>query len=303
MIPMSLVTGFLGSGKTTFLKYIMQHERERKLVYLVNEFSPIDVDGQLLKTGGRDVVALPGGSVFCRCLVTEFIGALTDIALKFHSEDAPVEGVVIEASGMANPMVIEQMLTETQLDQQYALATIVSVVDPGTLPHLLQSLPNIRAQLEASDVAIINKTDRYEEAALAEAEAKVREIRTGIELVRASFGQADVELFRPGASRGVRGEYAGCADPNYARFHVRLKGAVPLEELRALIRAAGEDLYRLKGFVRSEGELLYVDYAAGDLQTQRAEQQHLPADVVFITNGAAQEKGQALAEALKQAAG
>ena len=136
-IPLALVTGFLGSGKTTFLRRIIHTHQYQRIVYLVNEFSPVDVDGHVLEGDTQSLVALPGGSIFCQCLATEFISTLKAIPEHFGTQAAPIDGVVIEASGVANPMVIEQMLEETKLDQVYALSSVVSIVDPGTFPLLL----------------------------------------------------------------------------------------------------------------------------------------------------------------------
>ena len=83
MIPIVLVTGFLGCGKTTLLKRFVDLHRERRFLYLVNEFNPQDVDGVLIRSEGVEVIAVPGGSLFCNCLVTDFIRTLTDIAERF----------------------------------------------------------------------------------------------------------------------------------------------------------------------------------------------------------------------------
>ena len=79
MIALSLVTGFLGSGKTTYLRRLVEQYRGRRLVFLVNEFSPVDVDGPVLRSAEDDVVSLPGGSIFCTCLVTQFVHTLERI--------------------------------------------------------------------------------------------------------------------------------------------------------------------------------------------------------------------------------
>jgi G3E family GTPase len=81
MLPICLVTGFLGTGKTTFLKNIVAHNRGRKIVYLINEFSAHDVDGAIVSAENPNVVSIPGGSIFCKCLVTEFIGQLSKLNL------------------------------------------------------------------------------------------------------------------------------------------------------------------------------------------------------------------------------
>ena len=79
MLSICLVTGFLGTGKTTFLKNIVARNRDRKIVYLINEFSAHDIDGAIVSAENPNVVSIPGGSIFCKCLVTEFIGQLSKI--------------------------------------------------------------------------------------------------------------------------------------------------------------------------------------------------------------------------------
>ena len=116
MIPLILVTGFLGSGKTTLLKRIASQAAGAKIVYLVNEFSFQNVDGELLEQEGVEAVVIPGGSIFCHCLVTDFIGHLSSVPARFGTAENPVEAVVVEASGIANPRVIQQMLSETRFD-------------------------------------------------------------------------------------------------------------------------------------------------------------------------------------------
>ena len=85
---------------------------------------------------------------------------------RFEDPERPLEGVVIEASGIADPKVTVKMLEETRLDGVYELRTVVSVIDPGTFLKLIHTLPNVIAQVEACDVALVNKTDLHDEAAL-----------------------------------------------------------------------------------------------------------------------------------------
>ena len=145
---------------------MIHRHRDRRIAYLVNEFASIDVDGGLLAgvAGDEDppdVVPIPGGSIFCKCLVTTFIDHLS--ALVDGHASRPLDGVVIEASGAADPSVVQQMLSETKLDRSLSLASIVNVVDPGSFLKLIHTLPNIRAQAAAADLTILNKTDVYDE--------------------------------------------------------------------------------------------------------------------------------------------
>lgn len=176
-IPISLITGWLGCGKTTLLKRVIHENRERRLVYLINDFSPMDVDAGLLRQEGDHVVSIPGGSIFCKCLVTEFIGNLKRVVEEFHSATAPVEGVVIEASGMADPRVVGDMLRETRLDAYYEIRSVISLVEPRSFLKLIHTLPNIIAQIESADRVLLNKCDLYEEPQLAETEAELKKIK------------------------------------------------------------------------------------------------------------------------------
>ncbi len=263
MIPLCLVTGFLGSGKTTLLQRTVERYRGRRAVYLVNEFSAVDVDGRRLNLPENELVSIPGGSIFCKCLVGEFIGALEETG-RLVADGEAVEGVVVEASGIANPMVIEQMLAETGLAQTYRLQTVVAVIDPGSFYKLYHTLPNIHAQVRAADAVLMNKTDLHDEARLAETERLIREIRPDATILRTVRCEAALDLFGAEAApaRHREGEYALCADPNYATVSVRLDEPVDWPKLRGELDEMGEALYRAKGLVPTPAGRLEVDFSA-----------------------------------------
>ncbi len=297
-VPLALVTGFLGSGKTTYLRRVVEANRARKVVYLINEFSPRDVDGQLLPLG-PEVVSVPGGSIFCKCLVTQFIGRLREIAEKWHRPDSPVVGVVVEASGMANPRVAAKMLAETGLDQIYHLSRVVAVLDPGTFLKLRRTLPAIREQIAAADVGIVNKADLHPAEQLAAVEAAAREMHPGLELVRAERCAVDLDLFGENRPRELAGEYAKCVDPDYAKFDFEPAGRLEIARLEAALAAAGEAVYRLKGFAPTAAGWVYYDYSAGRLtaQPQPASANPTPG-LALIVRGADRAAGEALVAAL-----
>ena len=286
MIPLALVTGFLGSGKTTFLKQLARRYRGRKIVFLVNEFSARDVDGALLARETPDVVSVAGGSIFCRCLVTEFIARLRELPARFGASAAPVEAVVVEASGIANPAVAGQMLREAQLDRQYDLTAVVAIVDPGSFGKLLRTLPNIRAQIEGASHILINKTDAYPAALVGQTEAFVREINPAVTPVRTTFGAAEVELFGARFAGAQGGELAPCSDPNFATFNVSLDRDLDLDRFRAALEAVKDDVYRIKGFVAAAGRRLHLDYSASGLRIEETAEQR-PSELVFILRGPA----------------
>lgn len=256
MIPICLITGFLGAGKTTLLKRVAGANRMRRLVYLVNEFSALDIDGSLVSTENPDVVSIPGGSIFCKCLVTEFISQLRRI----ETEWAEVEGVVIEASGMANPTVVEDMLSETGLSDSYRLASVISVLDPNSFLKLRHTLPNILAQVESADLILINKTDCNPPDLITEARAAVEQINSRADIREVAMCDTELELFPVGIDRELHGEYAKCRDPNYAQFVT--DDLFDSRHIESVIRANADAVYRVKGVLNGE----YFDYSASGIK-------------------------------------
>lgn len=277
MLPITLVTGFLGTGKTTLLKKIVARSRDRKIVYLVNEFSPKDVDSAMVAADNPNVVSIPGGSIFCKCLVAEFIGQLKKVAAEWGDAD----GVVIEASGMANPKVIEQMLAETRLDTMFRLANIISVLDPNSFLKLRHTLPNIIAQIEAADIVVINKIDcnpAEKIAATAEAVTRINPRARQVRAVRCDF---ELELFPDRETCGLCGEYGKCRDPNYATFTTET--AYDGDVLEKFITAHADDIYRVKGTLAGE----CFDYSTSGFT--RVPQPGATPSLVWIVKGTALE--------------
>ena len=255
MIPICLITGFLGTGKTTMLKRIVAENRERKWIYLVNEFSALDVDGAIVSEENPDVFSIPGGSIFCKCLVTEFIRQMAQI--QWRHPDA--EGVVIEASGMADPRVIADMLAETGLDQYFQLAHIISIVESRSFLRLIHTLPNILHQVEAADLVLLNKCDLYDEAQLAETEQRIREIKAEANVVRCVRGEVEFAVFGGGTLHDdLHGEYAQCRDPRYSAFSTP---SADIDKLHLFIAENEDAVYRVKGHIETAEGPVYFDYS------------------------------------------
>ncbi|MCF7816667.1 MAG: GTP-binding protein [Kiritimatiellales bacterium] len=258
MIPICLITGFLGTGKTTLLKRIVAENRDRKWIYLINEFSALDVDGAIVSEGNPDVVSIPGGSIFCKCLVTEFIRQMAQI--RWQHPDA--EGVVIEASGMADPRVIADMLKETGLGDYFELANIVSIVEPRSFLRLIHTLPNIIHQVEAADIVLLNKCDLYGGEKLAEMETAIRNIKPAANIVRCVHAEVDFPIFGGGIDHGMlHGEYAKCRDPRFASFSTIFDHPVDPAVVEKLILGNEDSIYRVKGYLQTLEGPVYFDYS------------------------------------------
>ncbi len=286
MIPLCLVTGFLGAGKTSLLRHLARTDGGLRTVFVVNEFSQADVDGVVLASETENVLALPGGSIFCTCLAGEFIRVLSELPGRFGAPAAPVARVVVEASGMANPLAVARQLVETRLDTVYRLARVVAVTDPATLPTLLKTLPNIAAQIKASDLVLLNKADLHEEAHLARMEHLIREIQPNALFERTTHGRSRQDLFAEITQERNPGALATGPDPRYASVYAVPPGPVRFAALDAALAQFGGALLRAKGFITTTDGIVYVDRAHQQRMDRPARPPAAPAGLVLIVEGA-----------------
>ncbi|MFA7174424.1 MAG: GTP-binding protein [Kiritimatiellia bacterium] len=185
VLPIWLVVGFLGAGKTTLLRHLVKSTHGQEYIYIVNEFSAVDVDAAQIERAGGVALAVAGGSIFCRCLVTEFVSVMRRIKDGFHIGGRIIrpQGVVIEVSCLADPRSMRKLLAESHLDDFFRVAGVTVVVDPGFLMRLLLILPNIKGQIQAADLILFNKIDLRPPAMIEKVREKVRTINPQAEII------------------------------------------------------------------------------------------------------------------------
>lgn len=283
-LPLTLVTGFLGSGKTTCLEHIARDHAGMSLLFVVNEFGQVDVDGRRLAQTLDQVEPIPGGSIFCKCLVSTFIEKMQAVADR--ADALALDAVIVEASGMADPGVVDRMLPETGLGDRFELVQVVTLVDPGNFAKLLATLPNLTSQVKAADVIAINKADCHDDSQLQAIEDQVRQLNPNAKLERTTHGQLSLDVTGAGRTTQAQGEYAKCADPNYATTVLRFRQPVPVTTVSGLVRAVGDDLFRAKGAVRTTDGPLAIEFSASGLShepTKMGEGQ--ASELVLIAHG------------------
>lgn len=264
VIPLSLVTGFLGSGKTTFLARLARRYAARggpPVAFLINEFAATDLDSPQIEPFAAITLGVSGGSIFCRCKVSEFLAQLSSLAER-HPE---LSGVVIEASGMADPGAARVMLDESGLDRIYAWRGCVAVADPGSLFKVLDTLAAAERQLACADVVLLNKCDLYPEARLAEAEAAIRATNATVTIRRTVQADCDLDPLTLDSDRWVDGALTLCADPQVVAVEAALGPDCDPTLIAPGLAALGEGLLRAKGFVPPPWGWTAVDWAGGQL--------------------------------------
>jgi len=150
-----LITGFLGSGKTTFLNRIINRfPRDKKLTLLVNEFGEIGVDGTLVEGEDIDMMEISKGSIFCVCVKTDFIKGLYELNTKVQPDV-----LLIESTGVANPTDLQKDLVLPIFNNRFQFSEQFCVIDAAHFLDAYGVFASIEKQIASSDTFIINKTD------------------------------------------------------------------------------------------------------------------------------------------------
>lgn len=164
-ISVSVITGFLGSGKTTLLNSLLKHPQMEKTAVIVNEFGDIGIDHELIETSDENTILLSSGCVCCtvRGDLVETLGDLSVRRLK--QEVPPFTRVVIETTGLADPMPILHALMSVPVVNRYRLDSVVTTVDAVNGAGTLQAHEEAVKQAAIADHLVITKTDLTERAA------------------------------------------------------------------------------------------------------------------------------------------
>jgi G3E family GTPase len=262
----------------------------------------VNVDTAWLERQHERVVSIPGGSIFCRCLVTEFVARLREVIERHHTLESPVEGVVIEASGMADPLAMADLLRETRLDAIYRLARVICVAEPRSVVRLVETLPAVASQIRAADLVLLNKVDLFNEAALVAAEAAIRSVRPDAPVVRCVRCETDVEPFgNVSAAVALHGDLAPCFDPHFVSATVPVTVPLDPQRLADALRAAESSWFRVKGYVPVNGGMAHFDFSATGA-TWREAPATMPAALVLIARGGAGTEVRSLVERLRSGA-
>lgn len=216
-LPVLSVTGFLGSGKTTFLRNLAESHPDWHMLFLVNEFADFSVDGTTLKATGTPTHSVVGGSLFCECKAGDFLRIMREEVLPRH-QSRPLDAVVIETSGTADPDAIGKLMSQHGLDAHFELRSIISIVAPRRFLKLLENLPVTGAQIGASDLVVINKTDTAEATVIDVVESAIRIRNPDTGIIRAEYCQIEFLLPQQRATL-PKGRLSTCEANAFGRFN------------------------------------------------------------------------------------
>jgi G3E family GTPase len=262
-VPVVLVAGFLGAGKTTVVNYLLAHAGGKRIAAVVNDFGAINIDAELITGAADGVMSLSNG---CICCSLEG-DLLRTLALLLRRDPQP-EVIVIETSGVADPTDIVRNLMDPIIWREAPLETVLCVVD-ATTPVAMLDDALLRSQVRAADVVALSKVDLADAANHARVRDAVRAIRPGSVLVDAPHGEVPAALLFPDVDRVPAPRQPGRRRPAADRFETlswTSEQPVSLSRLQEAIGRLAPKLARAKGLldtVEQPGRLMVFQFAGG----------------------------------------
>jgi G3E family GTPase len=265
-VPVVLVAGFLGAGKTTVVNHLLAHADGRRIAAVVNDFGAINIDAELITGAADGVVSLSNGCICC-----SLEGDLLRTLAVLLRRDPRPELIVIETSGVADPTDIVRNLMDPVIWREAPLETVLCVVD-ATTPIAMLDDALLRSQMRAADVVALSKVDLADAQACTQVREAIRALRPAALLVDAPHGEVPHALLFPPDVDHVpaqREREPGRARPAMDRFETlswSSERPVSLSRLQQAINRLAPKLARAKGLfdtIEQPGKSMVFQFAGG----------------------------------------
>jgi G3E family GTPase len=263
-VPILLVTGFLGAGKTTVVNHLLAQAEGRRIAAVVNDFGAINIDAELITGANDEVVSLSNGCICC-----SLEGDLMRTLATLLRRDLRPEFIVIETSGVADPADVVRNLMDPVIWREAPLETVLCVMD-ATTPVAALNDALLRSQLRSADVVALSKVDLVDAAARAQLRDAVRALRPAAVVIDAPHGEVPPALLFPvDMDREPVPRLPAPRRPAVDRFETlswTSERSVSLPRLQRAIGRLAPKLARAKGLfetVEQPGRLMVFQLAGG----------------------------------------
>ena len=179
-----VLTGFLGSGKTTVLLELLKQLKGHKIGVIQNEFGKLGIDGTILRNDDIQMVEINRGSIFCSCLKLNFVNALAEMSKQ------DFEYLFVESSGWGDPSNVNEILEAARVvsDKEYDFKGVLCFVDAVNFLEQVKDEETTYRQLKHCHLAIITKTDLADEEQIQKVTQQIRDINPVCEILPSANG-------------------------------------------------------------------------------------------------------------------
>ncbi len=287
-----LITGFLGSGKTTFLNRIIDRfPEDKKLTLLINEFGEIGVDGTLVEGEDIDMMEISKGSIFCVCVKTDFIKGLYELNSKVKPDV-----LLIESTGVANPKDLKNDLQLPIFNDRFQFKEQFCIIDAAHFLDAYDAFASIEKQIESSTVFIINKTDIAGPETIEKIREVVRQFHPDPEFYETNYARVPLDKFFPEVvvdegktaaidmekvlTNGELNEYIDellespnleITPPDLLVSSTYAWQGNDLKQIEKMAKQMPKQVVRSKGFVEKDDKIYVFNYVMGDWSIEESD--------------------------------
>ncbi len=261
-IPVTVVTGFLGAGKTTLVRRFLESPQGRGTAVVINEFGAVGIDDALVRASTDEVTLLGNGCLCCTTRSDLQIALRRLVAERETGTLPPFGRIMIETSGLADPgPILQTFATDRALGGEFFVEVVVAVVDASCGLATLDWSAEARKQVILADRLVISKTDLCAPEALARLIARLRELNRHAPIDTAIAGDLDPHRLIEAGPNGPQPHagLVGETDHSDGILSFVLSETAPLawqpfeRAMETLIALRGSDLLRVKGFLNVVG--------------------------------------------------
>lgn len=272
-LPVILITGFLGAGKTTFLNELLSHlaSINKSVALLINEFGRANIDRELVDPDAGTIYEVNQGSIFCVCTRDQFIKALDDIT----THDPAFDVAVIESTGIANTRDIGEYLRMAPLEGRIEIKQNFCLIDAANFHKVYETLPAVRSQVEEASVCVINKTDLGKPGYILELEDKIHNLNTDADIIKTTFGLVDFDsILDLNGSWSPQTALDTAPPVGVSSVTMKAEGVFSVKKLQVFLNGSSDRLLRAKGFVNTDKGPLLVEWVGDRFFTKPADSLH-----------------------------
>jgi G3E family GTPase len=271
-IPLVLITGFLGSGKTSVINSLLEQLGGKRIGLILNDFGKINIDATLVPKG-NDILTkeLNGGQIFCSCLSQTFVETVAALG------KLDLDLILIETSGLSKPAPLLEIVSwiQEKNPSRFSYRGMVCVVDAKQFLPLSKVLLTLEEQVVFSDLFVVNKIDLVDAQTLSQVTSTLSKLQSSGKIVltkqgKLSLKSLDVNLIGNRVSYPSRNTYGGWGVSGRPKTCLFKPGFLPsLPEVSSFLQAISPFLYRMKGYLKlKEIRVVYISAVGSQVEVR-----------------------------------
>ncbi|WP_061328622.1 GTP-binding protein [Clostridium botulinum] len=265
MIKVNLISGFLGAGKTTLIKKVLENVKEEKIVIIENEFGEVAIDGDLIKKEGFDVFELRSGCICCM-MKQDFEDSLQKVI-----EEYKPDRIIIEPTGISSLSQLLDILEKDNFKDKININRVITVVDSTSYLEEKDAFGEFYMdQVENAEILIVSKTQMVDKSTLKKVKESLRECNKKASIKTLAFEEFNKEyilnFLDEDSSRNIKRdsvEVMISTEDGFESLGVKTNKIFEIREINEIVSKlfTGKygDVIRIKGFLKGEKEIIQIN--------------------------------------------